>query len=324
MASKTSICIATAVVASLMAAALWSMRSTAHPEKPVMLTDHSEKQVRRGGISSLSGDLNGDLPGSGGEPGAPHVQAGLVSKPHTLSTPPKGVAAAIVNPDTPAQPVHLLVQAYLRQPQPSKEDAMAVLAGLSFCANKRNISQHIGEERARDPEMVEKMGATLQNYYRNCTALNDRDYILRREIMHALAQAGDNDAKISFFDVGPFGRWPDENEHIPMSNEDLDAWLTTAIAYMKDVAREGAPSVYMRLGGIYSADPSDPVLGRISDPVRAYAYDYLGAFLIQKNAPPDVRKNMLAFMALSENKVSPEQREQGRQMAKEIMENKNK
>lgn len=142
--------------------------------------------------------------------------------------------------------------------------------------------------------------------------------------MHALAQAGDNDAKISFFDVGPFGRWPDENEHIPMSNEDLDAWLTTAIAYMKDVAREGAPSVYMRLGGIYSADPSDPVLGRISDPVRAYAYDYLGAFLIQKNAPPDVRKNMLAFMALSENKVSPEQREQGRQMAKEIMENKNK
>lgn len=319
MTNKTSIYIVAAVATSLMVAgALWSMRSTAQSDKSIILANPSEKQRQHNGISNF----NGDSAENEREPSPHHIQAEHISTAHTLSTPQKGITAAIVDPDTPAQPVHLLVQNYLQQPQPSKEDSMAVLAGLSFCANKRNISQSIEEERTANPEIAERINAALQNYYQHCAAVNDRDYFLRRKIVHALAQAGDSDAKISFFDVGPFGRWPDDNEHIPMSNEELDTWLTMATAYMKDVAREGKPSVYIRLGGIYSADPSDPILGRISDPVRAYAYDYLGAALIQKNAPAGMKEEMLAFMARSENKVSPEQREQGRELAQKILGNK--
>lgn len=308
------------VVSFLVAGAIWLNFGDAQRGESATRTSHHDKQVQLGADSnatddSVAGERMSGMGHSGGNSAVSN------QKTESIEEREGDIAKALSGLSVPKKSVALTVQEFLAKPNPDKSDRMDLLTDLSFCANRRNVSQYIGEERGRDPEMAARMNPSLHAYYQHCTGVSDRDYILRRDLVQALAQEGDTEAKASFYSIGPVGRWPDENEHVAMSNEEIDTWLNTAIHYLNDAALAGNPLVFMHLAGIYASDPSDPIMGRVSDPVRAYAYDYVGAHLIQANASPEVRANLFRYMEGVEKNISREDRERGRQLAGEIFAN---
>ena len=251
------------------------------------------------------------------------VHAGGVQNIQTLplrteNSPQLNTATAFGGMGKPKKPVHKHISEYMMERNHAKESDLALLADLSFCANRYSINSIIAQEKGRDPAGAAELEKSLNDYTEYCVGVNDRDYLMRREILQKMADKGDGEAQVLFFHAGPAGRWFNENEYIPMTSEEISSWLDTSISYLKASAQSGNTEAYQVLGSIYSADEKSPLLGRVHDPVQAYAYNYLWASLEASKSPPNTRAAIMRYMEAVEQTVTPEQREQGRRLARDI------
>lgn len=198
----------------------------------------------------------------------------------------------------PKKIVSKLISDYRSNASPSAEEKMELLSALSFCANRRSITTVIGEERGKgtsNPTEMQGLNATYAEYIKYCTDLSDDSYLTRRSILDSLAAQGHPEARSSYFEVGPLGRWPQENEHIPLSKEQIDDWIETSVNHLLKNSNEGDFQAYKTLATIYESRPDDPILGKSADKVKAYTYDYLWGTSIVANPKTSTEvKNSIA------------------------------
>lgn len=233
------------------------------------------------------------------------------------------ISTAVAGLARPLKPVHLHIDDFLSKTSQTRSEKLSLLADLSFCANRRAVSKIISHEKGKNPSEAMELDAALKEYTDYCSSVHDRGYLLRSEILRTLAQNGDVDAKALFFHAGPIGRWPDENEYLPMPEEDVENWVNTSISYLIESAESGNIGAYQTLGSIYSSHES-PIMSRVSDPVEAYAYNYLWATLTSANSTSSARDALTRYIEEIERNITTEQRERGRARAQEIFINRKK
>lgn len=223
----------------------------------------------------------------------------------------------------PKEIVSKMISDYRSNATPSAEEKLDLLSALSFCANRRSITTVIGEKRGKGtstPTEMQGLNATYADYIKYCADLSDDSYLTRLSILDSLATQGHSEARSSYFEVGPLGRWPQENEYIPLSNGQMDEWIETSINHLQKNSKAGDFQAYKTLATIYGSSPDDPILGKSADRVKAYTYDYLWVTsLVANPATPDEVKNGVAdYLKKKAKELNAAQLEQARANAMKI------
>jgi hypothetical protein len=223
------------------------------------------------------------------------------------------VSDAITGLAVPRKNVRVLFDDFHRNINPSQSEKIELLSALSFCANRINVAAVIGNERGRgstDMAEMQALKSTHEDYVKYCGDLPDGAYHARRDILNNLANQGDVNAKAMYFEVGPLGRWPQPNEHVPMTNEQIDSWVDKSIEFLRQNSGEGNFQAYKTLATIYGGTADDPILGRVMDPVKAYTYDYLwvNSIMANPNTSLKIRNEMGAYLARISNNLTADQR----------------
>lgn len=229
--------------------------------------------------------------------------------------------------EKPKIPVHEIVSKYRAKSIHTNSEKGELVSALSFCANRRAVGQIAGAQRSSGS--VDDANSLLdvhKDYIKYCGGLDDSAFSLRKNILADLAESGDAEAKILYFDAGPLGRWPMPNEHIPLTQDEISSWNKTAVQFLEMTAKDGDLRSYKTLASMYGASKDDPILGGISSPGDSYAYELLWISSIQNNieTPKELKENLNNYMSYMMNKFTPEQRREGVKKADQIRSNMKK
>jgi len=229
--------------------------------------------------------------------------------------------------DKPKIPVHEIVSKYRSKSAHTNTEKGQLISALSFCANRRSVSQVAGAQRSSGS--VDDANSLLdvhKDYKKYCGGLEDSAFSLRRSILAELAESGDAEAKMLYFEAGPLGRWPTPNEHIPLTQDEIASWNKTAVQFLEQTAKEGDFRSYKTLASMYGASKEDPVLGSLSSPSSSYAYELLWISSIQNNpeTPKELKDSLNNYMIHMVNKFTPEQIREGVKKAGKIQLNMEK
>ena len=221
--------------------------------------------------------------------------------------------------DAPEKPAWELIQSYLKGKSPDLEQG--VLSALSYCANQQGIQNSMQEVMQDRGEVSTDLADVSGRLSRSCQRLNDQDYLLRKEIVERGILNGSEDAKIAFFNIGPFGKWPvidsREQENSAYSYQ-LRLWSDKAIGYMKDLSGSDRPEIDAYFSTIYEARSG--ILQSHNDPVLSYAYKYLWAAstLANKAVSTSAKENVLQELKRAEGQLERQQVSQAREVAAQI------
>jgi len=222
--------------------------------------------------------------------------------------------------DPPARPVWEMLRDYggPRLEHPAADAEM--LAALSWCETRRNISEWVGEARAQGDlpaGSLQTLTAEHTRVQQLCGRLSDSDLGLRIQILRLHAQAGQVEAQLAFLGVGPTGRWPDpEREHLPLDGTQLAAWRLEVLGYLHQAVTERPSDALSTLAFLY--DPGapvpmgEPLLGPLRNLVEGHAYrlvwqDYPSAEVSRQAA--------MAFVQREAARLTTEQLAQARARA---------
>lgn len=233
------------------------------------------------------------------------------------------ISDAIMGLAMPKKIVSKLLADYRSKENPSTEERIEVLSALSFCANKRELATVIGEKRGdgvATQEEMQGLNSTYEGYIKYCADLADESYLTRRLILDALAKQGNAEARSMYFEVGPLGRWPQDNEYIPLSKEDINDWINTSISHLHSNVKEGDFRIYKTLAAIHGSSPDDAILGQASDKIKSYAYDYLWVTFLAANpsTPSEVKSKVADYLKHRGKELSAAQIDQARRSAMKI------
>jgi hypothetical protein len=223
--------------------------------------------------------------------------------------------------DKPKIPVHEIVSKYKAKSAHTNSEKGELVSALSFCANRRTVGQVAGEQRSSGS--VDDANSLLdvhKDYIKYCGGLDDSAFLFRKNILAELAESGDAEAKMLYFDAGPLGRWPTPNEHIPLSQDEISSWNKTAVHFLEITAKDGDLRSYKTLASMYGASKDDPILGGISSPSDSYAYELLWISSINNNpeAPKELKQSLNNYMSHMMSKFTLEQRREGLKKVEKI------
>jgi hypothetical protein len=177
----------------------------------------------------------------------------------------------------PPRPAWQIVEAFRRSgaPTPSEEDK--VFYALSYCANVAAAPRMLREMRAHG-QAAGPASDALERHVRDsvvvCSRLGPGEYVLRSTIAKRRADAGDVEAMLTHFEVGPGGAGA-SLERNAVSIEVHQAWLRESITYLEIAMGRGKLKALSTLAAIYraAAEKEDqPFAWDGADPVTAYAY----------------------------------------------------
>ena len=155
-----------------------------------------------------------------------------------------------------------------------------VLAALSFCDAAGDAAEYARIERSEGGSraIVDGLEARHRAWIRMCQPMNAGDLRIRSELLLARARAGDVDAMLNYYVVGPSGSWRQEW----LNPSDADAatqWHARAADLLAEAARRGKAAALDVLSAAYERplvdagheSAVDP-WAHVRDDVRAYAY----------------------------------------------------
>lgn len=252
------------------------------------------------------------------------VEQGLDSEAQAISAEKLNVADWMTGMDKPKSPVHEIFSKYSAKSTHTNAEKGEMISGLSYCANRRTVGQVAGAQRSRGS--VDDANSLLdvhQDYLKYCGGLNDSAFSLRKSILAELAERGDADARMSYFEAGPLGRWPTPNEYIPLTQDEIASWNKTAVQFLEQATREGDSRSYKTLASMYGASKDDPILGSLSNQSTSYAYELLWISSIQSNreTPKELKDSLNNYMSHVISKFTPEQKREGMKKAAQIQSN---
>ncbi len=253
---------------------------------------------------------------------ASHVDAGGATLGKSEESKEKGwITSALISLDPPALPVSKILEAYRNTPSPSPQQKMAVLAALSYCENKRPLSQLLADKRSRG-ESTQQTAEELEKSRELCRQVPDSAYMLRRQIIQAEADSGSIEAMLSFSDAGPLGRWPDKDEYVPLTSAEMQQWQKQSIDYLERAASLGSLDAYKALSGIYAPRAADNGGASYQNAATSYAYDYIWATgkLMSPDLSAEAKQQLHSYIKYQESQLTVEQMKEGRKQAKTIVE----
>ncbi|WP_313759454.1 hypothetical protein [Diaphorobacter nitroreducens] len=223
--------------------------------------------------------------------------------------------------EVPKFPVHEIVSRYKSKSTHTSAEKGELISGLSYCANRRTVGQIAGQQRSRGS--VDEANSLLdvhESYLKYCNGLDDSAFSLRKNLLAELAESGHAEAKMMFFEAGPLGRWPTNNEYIPLSSEEIANWNKAAVTYLEQTAKEGDVRSYKSLASMYGASRDDPILGGLSNESTSYAYELLWVSSVQNNPETsnELRESLNNYLSHIVSKFTPDQRREGMKKAAQI------
>ncbi|MDA8444167.1 hypothetical protein [Paracidovorax valerianellae] len=248
----------------------------------------------------------------------------LNSVTHAISDEKLNIADWMTGMHKPKYPVHEIFSKYSAKSAHTNLEKGQIISGLSYCANRRTVGQVAGAQRSRGS--VDDANSLLdvnQDYIKYCGGLNDSAFSLRKNILAELAESGDAEAKMLYFEAGPLGRWPTSNEHIPLTQDEIASWNKTAVQFLEQAAKEGDLRSYKTLASMYGASKDDPILGSLSNQSTSYAYELLWISSLQSNheTSKELKDSLNNYMSYVVDKFTPEQRREGMKKAAQIQSN---
>jgi hypothetical protein len=251
----------------------------------------------------------------------------LSSVSHASTDEELNVADWMNGMDKPKVPVHEIVSKYRTKSVHTNSEKGELVSALSFCANRRTVGQAAGEQRSSGS--VDDANSLLDvhnDYIKYCGGLDDSAFLFRKNILAELAESGDAEAKMLYFDAGPLGRWPTPNEYIPLSQDEISSWNKTAVKFLEMTAKDGDSRSYKTLASMYGAGKDDPILGGISSPSDSYAYELLWISSIKNNpeTPKELKESLNNYLSYMMSKFTPEQMNEGVRKADQIQSNMKK
>lgn len=250
----------------------------------------------------------------------------VVESGDTLAADEVDVAAWVISMDPPERPVHEIVSRYRGVKNHDNRLRAELIKGLTYCENRRSIGEIVGGHRSKgDVSAAAELMDEYHGYLKYCSGLDPSSIRLREVVVGELADGGDMQAKSLYFQIGPMGRWPGENEYIPMSKQDIDAWNNKAIRYLNETLRAGDYRSLKTLASMYAA-PRDLILGGLHNESMAYAYEslWIASVLADPQSSKEAKDGIAKYRTILEGRVSAETRRDGLNKAEEIYININK
>ncbi|WP_418317453.1 hypothetical protein [Piscinibacter sakaiensis] len=215
----------------------------------------------------------------------------------------QSIGAALTAIEPPAKPFPDILAAFRNAALPSDEAKLQLLSALSYCSNARHSAEIARNQRAagntagQDELMIESLDKQHIAQARYCFSVSQADYLIRLQILQTAAEAGNKDAMLFFYEVGPAGTW-DEAEVNARGEDRLAAWHATAAAFLRTAAQADKASarttdalntlVLLFRTPECCVDPQDGTadpFARQRDDAKAYAYALAWAELLRLRHP---------------------------------------
>lgn len=247
---------------------------------------------------------------------------GQTAAPAKKPVPPLTRLIATIEP--PSRPVWETVMEYRRALAPTKEQDAEVLGALSFCKGAEMRASLAQKFRAggSPPESYSGVAGTSDRDAALCSRLGPGDYAIRLDIAQRYAQAGDDEGKLLYFDVGPGGGVPPSS----LSEEQRKVWVAQATTYLEQAAAAGNLKAIQRLERRYEGDAAveetgvEPVLD--ADPTKAFTYSLVFWTRVLKqrtDLDPATRRSIEAGVQLKEKQLTPAEARSGREAAQQLL-----